>query len=139
MRRVINIAENASHSSHQDRIVNGVFCGSPAAKGTGIERCERQERLFKRANDDTGTNALGLSGFPIAALFLVTLHRTAGLLTDLLNEEWRLTRGTGLIDRAVPQGILTLWVTTARIKIAALFRTLLNEISPATRLGTFHT
>jgi len=50
MRRVINIAENASHSSHQDRIGNGLPRKSSAGTGTGVEESYIREKLIERAN-----------------------------------------------------------------------------------------
>jgi len=45
MRRVINIAENASHSSHQDKIGNGVSRKSSAGTGTGVEGGDAEQLI----------------------------------------------------------------------------------------------
>src|SRR5215213_6245331 len=80
-----------------------------------------------------------LSGFPIPAFFVAALDTTAGLLTHLFNEERSLTGRTGLGDRAVPQRILALRITTTGIEGAALLRPLLNQVTIATWLRAFHT
>lgn len=79
-------------------------------------------RKLERAND-----ALKLSGFAVPALvFIAALHGAAGLLTDLFNEKRRLTLGTGLINRSIPERKLTLRITAARIKISPFFRSFLH-------------
>lgn len=57
-----------------------------------------------------------LSRFAVAAVFVPTLHASAGLLAHFLNQKWGTTGGAGLRDGTIPQGIFTGRILAARKK-----------------------
>src|SRR5688572_16711711 len=79
-----------------------------------------------------------LSCFAVAAVFVTTLHAAAGLLAHFFDEKRGATGWAGLRDRTIPQGIFAGWILAARKKRPTFSRALLDQITPAARLWTFH-
>jgi hypothetical protein len=80
-----------------------------------------------------------LSRFPVAAFLVPALHATASLLADFFDEEGGAAGRTSLGNGTVPQGKFAGRIFAAGKERTAFARPLLDKVTAAPRLGTFHT
>src|SRR5581483_5337358 len=69
----------------------------------------------------------------VAAVLVSALHRVAGLLAHLLDQEGRFAIGAGLVDRPVPEREVAFRIVRAGIERSSLLRPLLGQITGAFR------
>ena len=81
---------------------------------------------------------LNLPCFAVATLFTAALDTAANLFAHFFNEKRGSTGRTGLVDRAIPQGIFARRILTAGKEGTAFSRALLDEVTTTAWLGTLH-
>ena len=95
-----------------------------------VDRARAEGRNIRRR--------VGLPCFAVATFFATALDTAADLFAHFLDEKRGAAGRAGLVDRAIPQGILAGRILTAGKERTSFSGTLLDKVAATAWLGTLH-